>query len=94
VETQSHGGSVVDGCGSARDGHCFVSAHGYACESARPARVSVYVRARDYDMHASERVCCRWRAVIRRVCARHGSHYVSHLYSHRPQTRSLVAVLR
>jgi len=93
VETQFHGGSVVDGCGSARDGHGCVSAHGCACESARPARVRVCVRARDYDMHASEHVCRHWRAVIRCVCAGHGSDYVLHLYSHHPQIQSLVAVL-
>lgn len=53
METQFYGGSVVDGFESAGDGHGCVSAHGYACGSGRPARVSVCVHARDYDMHAS-----------------------------------------
>ena len=83
METQFRG-EVVDGYGSAQDGHCCVSAHGYACGGAPPARVSVCVRAHDYDMHA----CCHWRVVIRRVGARFGSYYVSHLYSHRLQTQS------
>lgn len=53
VGTQFYCGWVVDGCESAGDGHGCVSAHGSACGSECPARVSVCVRARDYDMHAS-----------------------------------------
>jgi len=94
VETQFHGGLVVDGYGNARDGHGCVSAHGYAYGMARPARASVCVHARDCDMHAPGHVCYHWGLVIRRVCARYDSYYVSNLYSHHRHTRLLVTVAR
>ena len=95
METQFHGDLVVvDEYGNVRDEHGCVSAYGYAYGIARPARVSVYVHALDYDMHAPGHAYYRWGLVIRRVCARYGSYYVSNLYSHRHRTRRLVTAPR